>query len=92
MEAQAGEVLRFEVKVDPRDLPSGYVLSFAVDNAPAGLVITQDSPTSAVVTWTAAASSSNHVLFTITATDATSGTMATQPVTLQVLPAPIGGV
>jgi hypothetical protein len=90
-EVQAGDLLRFTVAVDPRELPVGYDLSFSADGAPSGMVITKDGPASAVVTWTAVVGTANHLLFTITATDATSGSMATLPVTLFVQPAASGG-
>ena len=91
MEIQAGELLRLPVSIDSRELPSGFTLSFGVDGAPSGMTVTQDGPTSAVVTWTAVSVSASHVLFTLTATDGVSGSMSTLPVTLRVLPAVGGG-
>ena len=90
-EVQVGDLLRFTVAADVRELSGSAAITFGVDDAPAGLVITQDTPTTAVITWTAVAGSSDYILFTLTATDATSGAMSVLPVTLRVHAAAGGG-
>lgn len=88
LEAQAGERLRWQVRVDVSGLATVPDLHFALDDAPAGLVLTPDiANASATITWPTVVGS-GYVRFRVRVWDAATMTSEVQPVCLFVHPLP----
>lgn len=91
LEHQAGDALIFTVKVDISELGAAPDLVYQLLSAPTGMVVVPDAATStAVVSWTAPASTVDHLEFQVLVVDRVSRTAAVQWIALYVHPLPAG--
>jgi hypothetical protein len=92
LEAQVGEALAFNVRIDDADIAGGASdLRFSLVGAPAGMAIAPDPGNrQAAVTWTVAAGSDTHRTFAVLAWDETTGAADLLQVVLRIHPLPGG--
>lgn len=91
MEVYEGDLLRYQVQVDGREIGSGADLAWELVGAPAGAAITRTGQFTASLLWTASRAGADHAVFSILVRDLASSTAALQELTIKVNARPGGG-
>jgi hypothetical protein len=91
MEVYEGDLLRYQVEVDGREIGGGASLAWELVGAPTGAAITSTGQLTASLLWTASRGAGDHVIFTILVRDLPSSSASIQEITVRVNPRPGGG-
>jgi VCBS repeat-containing protein len=91
MEVYEGDLLRYQVEVDGREIGGGANLAWELVGAPAGATITSTGQLTASLLWTASRGAGDHVVFSVLVRDLSSSSASVQEITVRVNARPGGG-